>query len=192
MDFLLSTRCHPSTPFFLSYPILLRTSFLGDPVKTLLKNFKEYFKWRQNTKKMPIIIFVEGLKQIKIIVQYFLANIFLFNTKGSTAPILSLAELRILPPLVTRTHVSKKPTWGKGYGGKTGEAKVPGTTSHRASASFHTKLTTYSFNWLLKSQGVKQIMQYYQYCLLNFSPELHSNECRSFLSLGVGILKCRL
>lgn len=38
--------------------------------------------------------------------------------KGSTAPILSLAEFRILPPLVTRTHVSKKSTWVKGYSGK--------------------------------------------------------------------------
>jgi len=55
-------------PLLLSYPILLRSSFLGDPVKNLLKIFKEYFKWRQNAKKMPMLIFVEGLKQIKIIV----------------------------------------------------------------------------------------------------------------------------
>lgn len=45
--------------------------------------------------------------------RYFLANIFLFNVKGSNAPILSLAEFRILPPLVTRTHVSKKVNLGQ-------------------------------------------------------------------------------
>lgn len=74
---------------------------------------------------MPTIIFVEGLKQIKIIVwDYFSANIFLFNMKGSTAPILSLAEFRILPAVVTRTHVSKMSTWDKGNNGKTVEAKV--------------------------------------------------------------------
>lgn len=60
--------------------------------------FKEYFKWRQTTKKMPMIIFVEGLKQKIIVQDNFLANVFLFNMKGSTAPTLSLAEFRILPP----------------------------------------------------------------------------------------------
>lgn len=75
---------------------------------------------------MPTIIFVEGLEQIQITVQgYFLANIFLLNMKGSTAPILSLAESRILLPLVTRIHESKISTWDKGYNGKTVDAKVP-------------------------------------------------------------------
>jgi len=46
--------------------------------------------------------------------RYFLANIFLFNVKGSNAPILSLAEFRILPPLVNKDTCKQKVNLGQG------------------------------------------------------------------------------
>lgn len=58
-----------------------------------------------------MIIYIQGLKKIEIIVQNdFLDNSFLLNMEGSTAPILRLAEFRVLFPTVMRTHVSKKST----------------------------------------------------------------------------------
>lgn len=74
---------------------------------------------------MPTIISVQGLKQIEIIVRdNFLDNVFLFNTKGSTAPILRLPNSGFSLQW-SREHMLASQLGAKVMASKTPKARVP-------------------------------------------------------------------